>query len=90
LWYNRVVDPQTLLLTGLTRDGVFVVRDGAVVAAAGNFRFNDSPVAMLGRIRAAGASARTLPREMGDYAPRVVMPALDVDDFHLSTRSDAL
>ena len=90
LWYNRVVDPQTLLLTGLTRDGVFVVRDGEVIGAAGNFRFNDSPVGMLGRIRRAGVTRRTLPREMGDYAPRVAMPALDVDDFNLSTRSDAL
>ena len=90
LWYNRVVDPQTLLLTGLTRDGVFVVRDGEVIGSAGNFRFNDSPVGMLGRIRRGGVTRRTLPREMGDYAPRVAMPTLDVDDFHLSTRSDAL
>lgn len=89
LWYNRVVDPQTLLLTGLTRDGVFVVRDGEVVGSTGNFRFNDSPVDLLGRIRRAGTTARTLPREMGDYAPRVAMPPLDVTDFHLSTRSDA-
>ena len=90
LWYNRVVDPQTLLLTGLTRDGVYVVRDGEVIGSAGNFRFNDSPVAMLTRILDAGRAVRTLPREFGDYAPRVVMPTVVFDGFHLSTRSDAL
>ena len=56
LWYNRVVDPQTLLLTGLTRDGVYVVEGGEVVGAATNFRFNDSPVAVLGRIEDAGVT----------------------------------
>ena len=48
LWYNRVVDPQTLLLTGLTRDGVYVVEGGEVVGATTNFRFNDSPVVAAG------------------------------------------
>lgn len=90
VWYNRVVDPQTLLLTGLTRDGVYVVRDGEVVGAAGNFRFNDSPVSMLGRISDAGVTQRTQPREMGDYAARVAMPPVTVEDFHFSTPSDAL
>lgn len=90
VWYNRVVDPQTLLLTGLTRDGVYVVRDGEVAGAAGNFRFNDSPVAMLGRITDAGVTHRTQPREMGDYAARVAMPPVTVEDFHFSTPSDAL
>ena len=90
LWYNRLVDPQTLLLTGLTRDGVYVVRDGEIVGAAGNFRFNDSPVAILQRITDSTATARTMPREFGDYANRVAMPALAVSDFHFSTASEAL
>lgn len=89
LWYNRLVDPQTLLLTGLTRDGVYVVRDGEVIGATTNFRFNDSPVGILGRLGSIGSTARTLPREMGDYAPRVAMPAAVVGEFHLSTVSDA-
>lgn len=89
LWYNRLVDPQTMLLTGLTRDGVYLVRGGEVVGATANFRFNDSPVSILGRITDAGTAVRTLPREMGDYAERVVMPAVRVEDFHFSTRSDA-
>lgn len=90
LWYNRLVDPQTLLLTGLTRDGVYVVRGGEVIGATTNFRFNESPVALLGRIRDAGSTHRTLPREMGDYAPRVAMPPVTVDDFNFSTVSEAL
>ena len=50
LWYIREVDPQTLLLTGLTRDGVYLVEDGEVVGAVNNFRFNESPVGLLGRV----------------------------------------
>ena len=49
LWYIREVDPQTLLLTGLTRDGVFLVEGGEVTGAVNNFRFNESPVDLLGR-----------------------------------------
>ena len=48
LWYIREVDPQTLLLTGLTRDGVFLVEGGEVTGAVNNFRFNESPVDLLG------------------------------------------
>ena len=90
VWYTRLVDPQTLLLTGLTRDGVYVVRDGEVIGAASNFRFNESPVGILGRVSDAGVTQRTQPREMGDYAARVAMPAVVIEDFHFSTISDAL
>jgi predicted Zn-dependent protease len=89
LWYIREVDPQTLLLTGLTRDGVHVVEDGEVVGTATNFRFNESPVDLLGRIQAASASAACLPREWADYFPRTVMPALRVEGFNMSTVSPA-
>lgn len=88
-WYNRTVDPQTGLLTGLTRDGVYVVRGGEVVGAATNFRFNESPLALLSRIRDAGSPVPTLAREMGDYFNRAVMPPLLVDDFNFSTVSQA-
>ena len=54
LWYIREVDPQTLLLTGLTRDGVFLVENGEVTGAVNNFRFNESPVDLLGRMVQAG------------------------------------
>ena len=55
LWYIREVDPQTLLLTGLTRDGVYLVENGEVVGAVNNFRFNESPVDLLARLTEAGA-----------------------------------
>jgi predicted Zn-dependent protease len=89
LWYIREVDPQTLLLTGLTRDGVYLVEGGEVVGAVNNFRFNESPVDLLSRIRAVGASVPTLPREWGDYFARTSMPPLLVDDFNMSTVSQA-
>lgn len=89
LWYIREVDPQTLLLTGLTRDGVFVVSGGEVVGLAPNFRFNESPIDVLGRLRAAGATEATFSREWGEWFCRTAMPALTVDDFHFSTASDA-
>ncbi|POM22255.1 putative modulator of DNA gyrase [Actinomadura rubteroloni] len=89
LWYIREVDPQRLLLTGLTRDGVFLVEDGAVVGAVNNFRFNESPVDLLGRVTEAGATAPTLPREWSDYFTRAAMPPLRVPDFNMSTVSQA-
>lgn len=89
LWYIREVDPQTLLVTGLTRDGVYLVEHGEVVGEVNNFRFNESPVDLLGRLSEVGASERTLPREWGDYFQRTVMPAVRVPDFNMSTVSQA-
>ncbi|MDP9093803.1 MAG: metallopeptidase TldD-related protein [Actinomycetota bacterium] len=89
LWYIREVDPQTLLLTGLTRDGVFLIEKGAVAAAVNNFRFNESPVDLLGRATEAGRSEPTLSREWSDYFVRTSMPALRIPDFNMSTVSQA-
>ncbi|MGH8824644.1 MAG: metallopeptidase TldD-related protein [Jiangellaceae bacterium] len=89
LWYIREVDPQTLLLTGLTRDGVYFVEGGEVVGAVNNFRFNESPVALLDRFSAAGDTVPAFSREWGDYFPRTAMPALRVDDFNMSSVSQA-
>jgi predicted Zn-dependent protease len=89
LWYIREVDPQTLLLTGLTRDGVYRVQHGEVTGAVTNFRFNESPVGMLSRIEGAGAAQRTLAREFGDYLPRTSAPALLVRGFNFSSVSQA-
>jgi predicted Zn-dependent protease len=88
-WYIRTVDPTTLLVTGLTRDGVYLVEDGEVTAAVNNFRFNESPLDVLRRATEAGASEYTLPREWGDWATRAKMPALRVPDFHMSSVSQA-
>jgi predicted Zn-dependent protease len=89
LWYIREVDPQTMLLTGLTRDGVYLVEGGEVVGAVNNFRFNESPVDMLNRITEVGVTEPTLPREWGDYFSRTAMPPLRVHDFNMSTVSQA-
>ncbi|MEU2181593.1 TldD/PmbA family protein [Streptomyces thermolilacinus] len=90
LWYIREVDPATLLLTGLTRDGVYLVEDGEVVAEVNNFRFNESPVDLLGRVSEAGRTERTLPREWGDWFTRAAMPPLRVPDFHMSSVSQGV
>jgi predicted Zn-dependent protease len=89
LWYIREVDPQTLLLTGLTRDGVYVVEGGEVIGATTNFRFNESPVDLLTRVQAAGASEITLPREWGEWFTRTSMPALRIEGYNMSTVSEA-
>ena len=89
LWYIREVDPTTLLLTGLTRDGVYLIENGKVTAAVNNFRFNESPLDLLRRATAAGLSELTLPREWGDWATRAAMPSLRIPDFHMSSVSEA-
>lgn len=89
LWYIRNVDPVTALLTGLTRDGVYLVEDGEVVGAVNNFRFNESPVELLTRIAEAGATERAFSRESGEYMNRTAMPPLRVADFNMSSVSPA-
>ncbi|MQA84620.1 MAG: TldD/PmbA family protein [Streptosporangiales bacterium] len=89
LWYIREVDPQTLLLTGLTRDGVYLVERGEVVGAVNNFRFNESPVSLLGRLAEVGRTQPTLPREWSDFFTRAAMPPLRIPDFNMSTVSQA-
>jgi predicted Zn-dependent protease len=89
LWYIRTVDPTMLLLTGLTRDGVYLIEDGKVSAAVNNFRFNESPLDLLQRATEVGATEITLPREWGDWATRAAMPALMIPDFYMSSVSQA-
>jgi predicted Zn-dependent protease len=89
LWYLREVDPQTLLTTGLTRDGVYLVEKGKVTGAVNNFRFNESPVDLWRRATEAGRSEPTLSREWSDYFSRTSMPALRIPDFNMSTVSQA-
>jgi predicted Zn-dependent protease len=88
-WYMRTVDPTILLLTGLTRDGVYLIEDGKVAAAVNNFRFNESPLDLLRRATEVGATEITLPREWGDWATRAAMPPLMIPDFYMSSVSQA-
>ena len=89
LWYIREVDPQTLLLTGLTRDGIYLVENGEVAGAVHNFRFNESPVGMLSRLTEVGVTGPTLPREWGDYFTRCAMPPVRIEGFNMSSVSQA-
>ncbi|MEU9474720.1 TldD/PmbA family protein [Streptomyces sp. NPDC048191] len=90
LWYIREVDPATLLLTGLTRDGVYLVENGEVTGQVNNFRFNESPVDLLRRATEAGRTEKTLPREWGDWFTRAAMPALRIPDFNMSSVSQGV
>jgi len=89
LWYIREVDPQTLLLTGLTRDGVYLVEGGEVTAAVNNFRWNESPVDLLGRLSEVGRTEGCLGREWNEFFTRTAMPPLRIPDFNMSTVSPA-
>lgn len=89
LWYIRDVDPATLLLTGLTRDGVFLIEHGEVVGAVNNFRFNESPVGVLQRTVEIGSSELAYSREIGD-ALFIKAPPIRVENFFMSSVSDAI
>ncbi len=87
LWYIRPVDPQTLLLTGLTRDGTFYIENGEIKFPVKNFRFNESPVIMLNNIEAIGKVERCVSGESGNH---YLLPPLKVRDFTFTSLSDAV
>jgi len=87
LWYIRMVDPQTLLLTGLTRDGTFYIENGEVKFPIKNFRFNESPVIMLNNVEALGRPERSISVE--SYRSYLV-PPVKARDFTFSSLSDAV
>lgn len=87
LWYIRLVDPRSQLLTGLTRDGVYLVEDGALRASVNNFRFNVSPLDLLGNITEIGQAQNTLPREF--EMVRASAPPIRVSGWNMSSVSEA-
>jgi predicted Zn-dependent protease len=87
LWYLRSVDPRTILYTGLTRDGVFLIEDGKITKAVKNFRFNESPLFMLNNVEAIGPAIRIAGAESNGT---FVMPALKVRNFDFTSTSDAV
>jgi len=80
-WYIRLVDPQTVLLTGLTRDGTFLIEKGKIKSAIKNFRFNESPIIMLNNIDALGTPVR-----QGNS----LLPPIRARDFTFTSLSDAV
>ena len=87
LWYLRQVDPRTILYTGLTRDGTFLIENGKVSKAIKNFRFNESPLFLLNNIEALGPAVRIGGTEQGGP---IVMPAIKAKDFNFTSLSDAV
>ncbi len=87
LWYIRSVDPQTLLLTGLTRDGTFYIENGQIKFPVKNFRFNESPVIMLNNLEALGKPERTV---SGESFMHAMIPPMKIRDFTFSSLSDAV
>ena len=87
LWYIRMVDPQTLLLTGLTRDGLFYIENGQIKFPIKNFRFNESPVIMLNNVEALGKPERSISVE--SYRSYLI-PPMKIKEFTFSSLSDAV
>jgi predicted Zn-dependent protease len=87
LWYLREVDPRTILYTGLTRDGTFLIENGKIAKALKNFRFNESPLFMLNNLETLGRPVRLAGTEAGGA---VVVPAIKVRDFNFTSLSDAV
>jgi predicted Zn-dependent protease len=80
-WYIRLVNPQNAQVTGLTRDGVWLVEKGKVVHAVNNFRFNDSPVNLLKNLEATSVAMST---------GSMIVPAIRARDFNFTSKSDAV
>jgi predicted Zn-dependent protease len=87
LWYLRQVDPRTILYTGLTRDGTFLIENGRIARAVRNFRFNDSPLFMLNNLEALGRPQRLAGTEAGGD---IVMPPIKVREFNFTSLSEAV
>ena len=87
LWYIRAVDPQTLLYTGLTRDGTFYIENGQIKFPIKNFRFNESAVIMLNNVDALGIPERTV---SGESNTQAMIPPMRIRDFTFSSLSDAV
>ncbi|MBV9110474.1 MAG: TldD/PmbA family protein [Gemmatimonadetes bacterium] len=89
-WYIRPVDPRTILYTGLTRDGTFLIENGQITSAVKNLRWNESPVFMLNNVEMMSAPVRVSASESGDVDSAVVVPAVKAHDFTFTSLSDAV
>jgi len=89
-WYIRPVDPQTLLYTGLTRDGTFYIENGKIKHPIKNFRFNESPVIMLNNLETLGKQMRVASGGAPGGGGSSLIPAVKIRDFTFSSLSDAV
>lgn len=90
LWYIRGVDPRTILFTGLTRDGTFLIENGQITTAVKNLRWNESPIFMLNNLEMMSPSVRVSAGESGDVGSPVLVPAVKARDFTFTSLSDAV
>ncbi|MBK6485973.1 MAG: TldD/PmbA family protein [Gemmatimonadetes bacterium] len=89
-WYIRPVDPRTILYTGLTRDGTFLIEKGKITKAVKNFRFNESPIFMLNNLEAMSRPIRVSASESGNTGQAIVVPAIRTREFSFTSLSDAV
>ena len=89
-WYIRPVDQRTILFTGLTRDGTFLIENGKVTKAVKNFRFNESPIFLLNNLEAMGEPVRVSASEDGGPGLAIVVPPIKAHDFNFTSLSDAI
>jgi predicted Zn-dependent protease len=89
-WYIRPVDPRTILFTGLTRDGTFLIENGKITRAVKNLRYNESPIFMLNNIEAMGRPVRVSASEDGSPGAPIIVPPLKCRDFNFTSLSDAV
>jgi len=89
-WYIRSVDPRTIVFTGLTRDGTFLIENGRIAHPVKNLRWNETPIFMLNNIEMMGAPVRISSGESAGLTPSVVVPPLKVRDFSFTSLSDAI
>jgi predicted Zn-dependent protease len=85
-WYTRMLEPQTLTLTGLTRDGVFLIEDGRIAAPVTNFRYNESPAFVLKNVEAMTRATVRVPSDSGIWH----VPALRTREFTMASGSAAV
>ena len=89
-WYIGGVDPRTILYTGLTRDGTFLIENGEISHPVKNFRWNESPIFMLNNIEMMGEPVRISSGESSGLTNAVVVPPLKVRNFTFTSLSDAI
>jgi predicted Zn-dependent protease len=89
-WYIRSVDPRTILYTGLTRDGTFLIENGRITRPVQNLRFNESPIFMLNNLVAMGTPVRVSASESGSAGMAVVVPPIKTRDFNFTSLSEAV
>ena len=89
-WYIRGVDPRTVLFTGLTRDGTFLIENGKITRPVKNLRWNESPVFVLNNLEMLGRPERVISNEAGSAGAAMLMPPIKAKDFNFTSASDAV